>query len=81
MWDDQLIAWRDLEVVVVVAAAHAALPPPPGGPPPAPADFFLGFSATSASVVSIRLATEAAFCSAVRTTLVGSMTPALTRSS
>ncbi len=35
----------------------------------------------SASVVSMSAATEAAFCSAVRTTLVGSMTPALTRSS
>ena len=34
-----------------------------------------------ASVVSSRPAIEAAFCSAVRVTLVGSMTPALTRSS
>lgn len=37
--------------------------------------------AISASVVSINDATEAAFCSATRTTLVGSMTPATTRSS
>ena len=42
---------------------------------------FFGRSAISASVVSISAATDAAFCSAVRTTLVGSMTPALTRSS
>jgi hypothetical protein len=37
--------------------------------------------AISASVVSIIDATEAAFCSATRTTLVGSMTPATIRSS
>src|SRR5690348_8728019 len=36
---------------------------------------------TMASVVSMREAMEEAFCSAVRVTLVGSMTPALTRSS
>src|ERR1700682_6441169 len=36
---------------------------------------------TMASVVSIREAIEAAFCRAVRVTLAGSMTPALTRSS
>ena len=34
-----------------------------------------------ASVVNISEAIEAAFCSAVRVTLVGSMTPAFTRSS
>src|SRR5690606_28000074 len=39
-----------------------------------------GISATSASVVSMRPATDAAFCRAVRTTLVGSMTPASNRS-
>ena len=37
-------------------------------------------SATIASVVSIRPATDEAFCSAVRVTLVGSMTPISTRS-
>ena len=42
--------------------------------------FFSGFSATIASVVTSRPATEAASCSAVRTTLVGSMMPAFTRS-
>src|SRR5271166_3176266 len=51
--------------------------PPPGGIPGA---FFSGFSATIASVVTSRPATDAASCSAVRTTLVGSMMPALTRS-
>ena len=45
------------------------------------ASFFSGISEIMASVVSIRPAMEAAFCSAVRVTLVGSMTPALTRSS
>src|SRR5262249_56982363 len=40
-----------------------------------------GFSATMHSVVSSRLATEAAFCRALRTTLVGSMMPAFVRSS
>src|SRR5713101_2284160 len=54
---------------------------PPGGicgwlPP-----FSSGFSATMHSVVSSRLATEAAFCNALRTTLVGSMIPAFIRSS
>ena len=38
-------------------------------------------STTVASVVSISEAIDAAFCSAVRVTLTGSMTPALTRSS
>src|SRR5262249_21759107 len=47
----------------------------------APADFFSsGFSVTTASVVSSSPATEDAFCSAVRTTLVGSMIPAFMRS-
>ena len=41
----------------------------------------LGFSAIRASLVSSSVATLAAFCRAVRVTLVGSMTPALTRSS
>ena len=40
----------------------------------------LGRSATIASVVISRPATEAASCSAQRTTLVGSITPSLTRS-
>src|SRR5690606_27870387 len=40
----------------------------------------LGSSATVASVVRIRPAMDAAFCSAVRVTLVGSTTPISTRS-
>ena len=52
--------------------------PPPGGPP---ADALRsGRSATIASVVISSAATEAAPCSAVRTTLVGSMMPAAIRS-
>ena len=56
-----------------------------GMPPPPPCGgwscFSSGFSATIASVVSSSAATLAAFWSAERTTLVGSMTPALIRSS
>src|SRR5246127_1142225 len=52
---------------------------PPG--PPGAGFSFSGNSVTNASVVSKRAAIEAAFCSAVRTTLVGSTTPAFTRSS
>jgi hypothetical protein len=55
------------------------IPPPPGGMPP-PAPFFSGRSATIASVVMSRPETEAASYNAVRTTFVGSMMPALTRS-
>src|SRR5216683_3722495 len=54
---------------------------PPGGIPGAADPRSSGFSATMHSVVSSRLATEAAFCSALRTTLVGSMIPAFIRSS
>jgi len=43
----------------------------------APPSFFSGLSATIASVVTSRPATDAACCNAVRTTLVGSMMPAL----
>ena len=49
------------------------MPPPPGI---AGAASFFGGSATMASVVISRPATEAASCSAVRTTLAGSMMPA-----
>ncbi len=46
--------------------------PPIPTPPPAPADAFLGsgISAMMASVVRSRVAMEAAFSSAVRTTFV-----------
>ena len=50
----------------------------PPGMPPAPS--FSGGSATMASVVRMFLAIEAAFCSAERVTMVGSMTPSLIRS-
>ena len=52
--------------------------PPPGGMPAAGA-FFFGSSATMASVVIRSAATDEAFWIAVRTTLVGSMMPLLTR--
>ena len=51
------------------------MPPPIG----AFSSFSSGISETSASVVSRSDAIDAAFCSAERTTLVGSMTPASTR--
>ena len=56
--------------------------PPPMPPPGGIGCFssFSGISLTSASVVSMSEAMEAAFWSAVRATLVGSMTPASTRS-
>ena len=58
------------------------IPPMPPGPPPPGASFFSsGMSAIMASVVSSRDAIDAAFWSADRTTFVGSITPALTRSS
>ena len=55
------------------------MPPPPGMPPPADSFFSSGISLTSASVVSRSDAIDDAFCSAERTTLVGSMTPDATR--
>src|SRR5437773_6966549 len=52
------------------------MPPMSGMPWPWPPAFFSSTnSATIASVVSIRPATDEAFCSAVRLTLVGSITP------
>ena len=47
---------------------------------PAPLPSFSGTSATIASVVRMFLAIEAAFCSAERVTIAGSMIPAATRS-
>ena len=52
---------------------------PPGIP--APAGCFSGASATTASVVRMFFAIDAAFCSAERVTIVGSMMPFATRSS
>src|SRR6185312_4850160 len=54
------------------------MPPMSGMPPPAPFSFS-GTSATIASVVRMFLAIEAAFCSAERVTIAGSITPAATR--
>ena len=56
------------------------MPPMSGMPAPAPAVSFSGGSATIASVVRMFLAIDAAFWSAERVTIVGSMTPSLTRS-
>src|SRR5258708_27286264 len=49
--------------------------PCPAWPPPPPFLSSFGRSATRHSVVSMRPATLAAFCSAVRTTFTGSMPP------
>src|SRR6266545_1455811 len=57
------------------------IPPMSGMPPPAIAGCFSGASATIASVVRMFLAIDAAFWSAERVTIVGSMIPAFTRSS
>jgi len=59
-----------------VRSANSMPPSPPG----IGGAFFSGFSATIASVVIRRPATDAAFCSATRTTLVGSIMPRFTRS-
>ncbi len=56
-----------------------ALPPMPPISGMAGADLSSGISLIAASVVISRPATEAASCSAVRTTLVGSITPAAAR--
>ena len=50
-------------------------------PPAMPAPAFSAGSATTASVMRMFFAIDAAFCSAERATIVGSMMPALTRSS
>jgi hypothetical protein len=52
-------------------AGQKSMPGPGGGV----GGFFFGFSATIASVVTSRPATDAASCSAARTTFAGSMTP------
>src|SRR5262249_25226103 len=66
--------------VVEPRSDQKSIPPPI---PPAPGGMagvcFFGTSATIASVVMSRPATEAASCNAVRTTLVGSMMPFDTR--
>src|SRR5690606_27653838 len=57
-----------------------SMPPMPPGMPPAAAPFGSGLSATMASVVISRPATEAASSRAVRVTFAGSMTPNLNMS-
>jgi hypothetical protein len=54
---------------------------PPMSGMPAPARSFSGASATITSVVRMFFAIDAAFCSAERVTIVGSMMPTLTSSS
>src|SRR5205085_12697662 len=66
--------------VLQLEAAYIMSPIPPGIPP-AMAPCFSGASATIASVVRMFFAIEAAFCSAERVTMVGSMITAFTRSS
>ena len=56
-----------------------SIPPMPPGGIAGPSSFF-GFSATVASVVISNPAMDAAFCSAARTTFVGSRIPIFTRS-
>ena len=56
------------------------MPPISGIPPPATPAAGSGLSATIASVVIKSPATDAAFCKADLTTLVGSITPDLTKS-
>ena len=56
-----------------ISTAQKSMPPP--GPPGMARLCFFGSSATMASVVMSRPATEAAPCSAARTALVGSMMP------
>src|SRR4051794_20935263 len=57
------------------------IPDMSGMPAPAGAPAFSGTSATIASVVRMFLPIDAAFCSAERVTIVGSMMPLFTRSS
>src|SRR5581483_2259551 len=64
----------------VLPRATYIIPPMSGIPAPAPAGVFSGASATIASVVRMFFAIDAAFCSAERVTIVGSVMPALTRS-
>src|SRR5262249_59863703 len=59
--------------------AQKSMSPMPAPGPGTGGVFFFGISATIASVVMSRPATEDASCSAVRTTLVGSMMPFDTR--
>src|SRR6266516_3185199 len=74
---------RDHYACLCVLQPRSAQYIPPMPPPPGIAGIFSFsfFSTTTHSVVRSSPALDAAFCSAVRVTLVGSMTPAATRSS
>ena len=77
--------WGGLIPAIQVWGSYIPMPPIPpmppiSGIPPPPAPLGSGFSATIASVVISRPATEAASRRAVRTTLVGSTMPAFTMS-
>jgi hypothetical protein len=67
-------------ILQIGGCAHMSMPPMPPIPPPPWECSSFGNSATMASVVRIRPATDAAFCSAQRATLVGSTTPISMRS-
>jgi len=74
-------AQRSDEASVAVYMSMSPMPPMPPIPPPPPIGLSsFGASATIASVVRMRPATDAAFCSAKRVTLVGSSTPISTMS-
>ena len=81
--DSRPRAGRGASPALALALALALPQYIPPMPPPGIDGAFSGsfFSTTTASVVSRRLAMDAAFWSAVRVTLVGSITPASTRSS
>src|SRR5262249_45256620 len=69
-----------VSVLEAPGGAPYIIPPMSGMPAPTPAPAFSGASATIASVVRMFFAIDAAFCSAERVTIVGSVMPALTRS-
>ena len=72
---------RALVKSVCLSAADYIIPDMSGmPPPPPPSPSFSGTSATIASVVRMFLAIDAAFWSAERVTMAGSMMPSLTRS-
>ncbi len=67
---------RDRPCAVVLAdLAQKSMPPMPPSPPGMAGAAFSGLSATTASVVRNSAAIDAAFCSAERVTLAGSIMP------
>src|SRR5690606_20119417 len=80
--DEAIRAGRSRPGLATGLLAYMPMPMPPMPPMSGmpPAGLSSGSSPTIAAVVSIRPAIEAAFCSAVRVTLVGSTTPSSTRS-